>query len=184
MTLSCSSIRIELFFLLSAAITGYNTWTLEGEKMQDEIANSLKGHNADYIEIRLEENKATRIIYRGNRLEEIGRTSSLGGNVRALVKGGWGFVSFNNVDKLRDKVDLAVKQARIVGKEDSKFSPTKPVTDAVTAETKKNPLTVPLASKKQLLDENNNIILSTPKIQTSNIGYSEGQRKVTFANWE
>jgi TldD protein len=152
--------------------------------MQDKISNSLKGHKADYIEIRLEESQATRIIYRGNRLEEIGRTSNLGGNVRALVKGGWGFVSFNNVDKLRDKVDLAVKQARIVGKEDSKFSPAKPVTDAVTAETKKNPLTVPLASKKQLLDEYNDIILSTPKIQTSNIGYSDGQRKVTFANSE
>jgi len=152
--------------------------------MQDKIADSLKGHKADYIEIRLEESQATRIIYRGNRLEEIGRTSSLGGNVRALVKGGWGFVSFNNIDKLGGKVGLAVKQARIVGKEDSKFSPAKPVTDAVTAETKKNPLTVPLASKKQLLDEYNGIILSTPKIQTSNIGYSDGQRKVTFANSE
>src|SRR4030042_841986 len=152
--------------------------------MQDKIADSLKGHKADYIEIRLEESQATRIIYRGNRLEEIGRTSSLGGNVRALIKGGWGFVSFNNADKLRDKVDLAVKQASIVGKENSKFSPAKPVTDAGTAKTKKNPLTVPLASKKQLLDEYNDIILSTSKIKTSNIGYSDGQRKVTFANWE
>jgi TldD protein len=152
--------------------------------MQDKIANSLKGHKADYIEIRLEESQATRIIYRGNRLEEIGRTSSLGGNVRALVKGGWGFVSFNNADKLRDKVELAVNQARIAGKEDSKFSPAKPVTDVVTAKTKKNPMTVPLASKKHLLDEYNDIILSTSKIQTSNIGYSDGQKKITFANSE
>ena len=152
--------------------------------MQDEIASSLKGRKADYIEVRLEESKATRIIYRGNRLEEIGRTSSMGGNVRALVKGGWGFVSFNNVNKLRDKVELAVNQARIVGKEDSKFSPAKPLTDVVTAKTKKNPITVPLASKKQLLDEYNDIILSIPKIQTSNIGYNDSQRKISFANSE
>jgi TldD protein len=170
--------------LLSAAITGYNTWTLEGEKMQDKIADSLKGRDADYIEIRLEESKATRIVYRGNRLEEIGRTSSLGGNVRALVKGGWGFASFNEANKLRDKVELAINQARLVGKETSKFSQSKPLTDVVAAEVEKNPITVPLASKKKLFDEYNDIILSTPKIQTSSIGYSDSQRKVTFANSE
>lgn len=152
--------------------------------MRDELANASKGHNADYVEIRLEESQVTRIVYRGQRLEEIGRTTSLGGNVRALVKGGWGFVSFNNVKGLRDKVELAVKQARLVGKEDSKFSPTEPVVDIVTAETKKDPTTVPLASKKQMLDEYNGIILSTPKIQTSNIGYHDSQRKITFANSE
>jgi len=54
----------------------------------------------------------------------------------------------------------------------------------VTAETKKDPTTVPLASKKQMLDEYNDIILSTPKIQTSNIGYHDSQRKITFANSE
>ncbi|MBC8512476.1 MAG: TldD/PmbA family protein [Dehalococcoidia bacterium] len=152
--------------------------------MRDELANASKGHNADYVEIRLEESQVTRIVYRGQRLEEIGRTTSLGGNVRALVKGGWGFVSFNNVKGLRDKVELAVKQARLVGKEDTKFSQTEPAVDIVTAETKKDPTTVPLASKKQMLDEYNGIILSTPKIQTSNIGYHDSQRKITFANSE
>ena len=152
--------------------------------MRDELADALKGHNADYIEARLEESQATRITYRGERLEEIGRASSVGGNVRALVKGGWGFASFNHADKLKDKVDLAIKQARLVGKENSKLSQTEPVVDIVTAETKKDPKTVPLASKKQLLDEYNDIILSTPKIQTSNIRYHDSQRKITFANSE
>ncbi len=152
--------------------------------MRDELANASRGHNADYVEIRLEESQVTRIVYRGQRLEEIGRTTSLGGNVRALVKGGWGFVSFNNVKGLRDKVELTVKQARLVGKEDTKFSQTEPAVDIVTAETKKDPTTVPLASKKQMLDEYNDIILSTPKIQTSNIGYHDSQRKITFANSE
>jgi len=152
--------------------------------MQDELGDALKGHCADYIEIRLEESQATRIVYRGERLEEIGKTSSLGGNVRALVKGGWGFVSFNDIAKLQDKVELAVEQARLVGKENSKFSPTEPIVAVVTAKAKKKPATVPLASKKQLLNEYNDIILSTPKIQTSNIGYHDSQRKITFANSE
>ena len=152
--------------------------------MRNLLTNALKGHNADYIEIRLGESQVSRVVYRGQRLEEIGRTSSLGGNVRALVKGGWGFVSFNEIDKLRDKVELAVKQARLAGKEDSKFSQAEPIVDNVAAEIKKNPAEVQLAAKKQLLDEYNDIILSTPKIQTSSIGYHDSQRKTTFANSE
>jgi TldD protein len=152
--------------------------------MRNELTSILKGRNADYVEIRLEESQATRIVYRGPRLEEIGRTSSIGGNVRALVKGGWGFVSFNNLDGLREKVELAVAQARLVGKTESKFSSVEPVVDTVAAETKKDPAAVPLASKKQLFDEYNDIIMSTPKIQTSNITYFDGRRKVTFASSE
>ena len=153
--------------------------------MRDEFTNVLKGHNADYIEIRLEESHITRIIYRGKRLEEIGKTSSTGGNVRAMVKGGWGFVSFNNADELRDKVELAIKQARLVGKQDFKLSQTEPIIDVVTTEAKGDPTTtIPLASKKQLLDEYNDIILSTSKIQTSNIGYHDSLRKIAFANSE
>jgi TldD protein len=151
--------------------------------MQDELFNTLKGQNADYIEIRLDETQVNRIVYRGERLEEIGKTSSLGGNVRALVKGGWGFVSFNNIHNLRDKVELAVKQARLIGKEDFKLSQTEPVIDVVTAG-EKEPATITLASKKQLLDEYSDIILSTPKIQTSNIGYYDSRKKITFANSE
>jgi len=152
--------------------------------MKEQLANALKGHNADYVEVRLEESQVTRMGYRGQRLEEIGRTMSLGGNVRALAKGGWGFVSFNHIDELRDKVELAVKQARLVGKEKTKFSQTEPVVDIVPAETKKDPTSVPLSSKKHVLDEYNDIILSTPRIQTSGIGYHDSQRKITLANSE
>jgi TldD protein len=152
--------------------------------MRNELAGILKGHNADYIEIRLEEGQSTRIVYRGPRLEEIGRNSGIGGNVRALVKGGWGFVSFNNLDNLRDKVELAVAQARLVGRGESKLSTVAPAVDAVAAITKKDPLAVPLESKKQLLDEYNDLILSTPKIQTSNISYVDGRKKTTFASSE
>jgi TldD protein len=151
--------------------------------MRDKLADALKTDGADYIEIRLEENRSTRLVYRGDRLEEVGRASSLGGNVRALVKGGWGFVSFNNIENIRDNVQLAVREARIIGKEDFRLSPIEPVID-VTIGTGRGLSNLPLASKKRLLDEYNDIILSTPKIQTSTIGYQDGQKKVTFASSE
>ncbi len=152
--------------------------------MRDEIAKALKGHNADYIEIRIEEGDATRIQYRGRELEDIGRTTSLGGNVRALVKGGWGFISFNNISGLREKVEIAVKQARLVGREESKLAPVEPVVDIVPPQVKKDPASIPLAQKKSLLDRYNEVIWSVPNIQTSTIGYGDGRKKVIFANSE
>jgi TldD protein len=152
--------------------------------MRDRITEALKGQNADYIEIRIEEGEATRLQYRGREIEDIGRTTSLGGNVRALVKGGWGFISFNDVSDLKVKVEKAVRQARLVGKEESKLAPVEPVVAIVPPEVKKDPSVVPLAQKKGILDEYNDVIWSIPKIQTSIIGYSDRHKKVTFASTE
>ena len=152
--------------------------------MRDMMSEALKGHDADYIEIRVEEGESTRIQYRGKELEDIGRTSSLGGNVRALVKGGWGFISFNDLGELRTKVETAVRQARLVGKEESKLAPVDPVVDTVEPEVKKDPSAIPLARKKQILDEYNGVIWSVPKIQTSSIMYSDRRKKVVFASSE
>lgn len=152
--------------------------------MQDRLFAALKGHNADYIEIRLEESNSTRIVYRGERLDEAGRTASTGGNIRALVKGGWGFVSFNNLQELSSKVSLAVEQAAYIGKEISNFSPITPVVDTVEAEFKKNPADITLSNKKALLDEYNTIMLATPGIRTTSIGYTDSRKKVTLATSE
>ncbi len=152
--------------------------------MRDQITEALKEHNADYIEIRIEEGEATRLQYRGRELEDIGRTTSLGGNVRALVKGGWGFISFNDLSELKKKVEKAVRQARLVGKEQSKLAPVEPVVDTVPPEVKKDPSVVPLAQKKQILDEYNDVVWSTPRIQTSTITYADRHKKVIFASSE
>ncbi len=150
--------------------------------MRELVEQALKGHDADYVEVRLEDSESTRIQYRGRELEEINRTTSKGGNARALVKGGWGFVSFNDASDLREKVALAVRQARLVGNEESALAEVEPIEDIVPATLGKDPLAVPLAEKKRLLDEYNDIIWSTEKIQSSSIGYSDGRRKVTFAS--
>ncbi|PIU57422.1 MAG: TldD/PmbA family protein [Chloroflexi bacterium CG07_land_8_20_14_0_80_51_10] len=152
--------------------------------MHSEIESALKGHGADYIEIRIEESEASRIQYHDRMIEDVGRTTSLGGNVRALVKGGWGFVSFNSLENLREKVALAIRQARLVGQEESQLAPIEPVVDTVEIEVKHPPSSIPLAQKKQILDEYNDLIWSTPKIQTSSLGYGDGRKKVIFASSE
>ena len=88
-------------------------------ELRDLIEQVVRGQDADYVEIRIDENETTRVQYRGRELEDIGQSTNLGGAVRAAVKGGWGFASFNDLSNLRDKVELAVQQARLIGKESS-----------------------------------------------------------------
>ena len=121
--------------------------------MRDILQEALKGHRADYVEIRVEESESTRITYRGRDLDEISRGRNLGGNVRALVNGGWGFVSFNELDGLKERVSQAIEQARLVGVEPTRLADT-PVRDEIVAlSLGTDPSSVPLGAKKQLLDE-------------------------------
>ena len=152
--------------------------------MRDLMADALKGHDADYIEIHFEESQATSIVYRGERLEEIGRARSSGGNIRALVRGSWGFVSFNHLDGLKAKVSLAVEEARVAGKESFELFATEPAVDTVVPQLRKDATTMPLATKKEFLDSYNNIMLSSPKIQSTRINYRDVKRRTTFATSE
>jgi len=152
------------------------------ESSGQRLAEALKGHHADYIEAHLEESQSSHITYRGRKLEAMGRTTTIGGNIRALVKGGWGFVSFNNLDNPSGMVAAAVKQAKLAGNKESKLPAVTPVVEAVTTKIDKNPVALPLAEKKQLLDEYNDIIWRTPKLQTSIIGYGDSRKKSVYIN--
>jgi len=165
-------------FFTFATVKAYN------EGMRDAIADALKGRGADYIEVHFEEGEATNIAYRGKRLEEISRGRSSGGNVRALVRGSWGFVSFNNLDGLRGKVDLALQEAKLAGREPFKLSPVKSVVDTVAPQLEKSATTVPLATKKELLDRYDDVMLSIPRIQSTRINYRDSMRRTIFANSE
>ena len=75
--------------------------------MKELITNALKTAQADYCEIRLEETHVTSVVYRGKTLDTISQNIQYGGNVRALVNGGWGFVSFNKLENLSEYVEAA-----------------------------------------------------------------------------
>jgi TldD protein len=149
------------------------------EAIGHDLAGVIKKQNADYVEVRLEESRAGQISYRGRELESVSRSSAVGGNVRALVKGGWGFVSFNDLTDLPSRIATAVAQARFVGRGESQLADVAPVVDTV-ASSDKDPALLPLDDKKRKLDEYNRIIWSTPEIRTSVIGYSDGHKKTVF----
>ncbi len=144
------------------------------------LAELIGGCQADYLEAHLEESQASYITYRGKKLESIGKTTAIGSNVRALVKGGWGFASFNSLDDLAGRIKLAVAQAQLASGKEGKLAPAEPVIDSVVMTKNENPVTMPLSKKKQLLDSYNDIIWGTPKIQTSIIAYGDSFKKTIF----
>lgn len=118
--------------------------------MRDLMSKGLKCSTAEYCEIRIEETDETSVRFRGNDIELVSQNISVGGNVRALHKGGWGFVSFNRLDNLAEKVEEACAQAKLLGdrlNRDIRLYPVDPVVDYVQGDFKKRHSPCPLRTR-------------------------------------
>ena len=151
------------------------------DTMRDRIEQALKGQGARYVEIRLEETESAHLRYRGRDLESVGRSTGVGGCVRALV-GGWGFTFFNDLDDLQQKVATAVHNARLVAGDAINIAAVEPVVDSVPPLVGKDPRLVSLASKKEILDQYIDVLWKTAGITTTSIGYGEGYGRRVFAS--
>lgn len=98
-------------------------------------------------------------------------------------EGCWGYSTFNDLTGLDQRGQEACESARLVGRERTLLAPLDPVVHTNRAVLGKDFRQVPLAEKKALTEEYNRIILGfSPKIQTSNTGYSDEMRKIVFAS--
>jgi len=151
------------------------------------MLKALQRSTAEYCEIRIEETEETIVRLRGNETELVTQNVSVGGNVRALYQGGWGFASFNRLDDLEKKVDEACAQAKILGerlKKDIRLYPIDPIVDYVFGQFKKEAFAVPLSQKMELLQEYNRIVLDSPEITSSSVYYLDRHTHLHFANSE
>lgn len=149
-----------------------------------EVIDSFKDQ-CDYLEIRLEESETLKIHFSGHNLEEAGSNMEKGGFVRALYKGGWGEVSFNDYGGLETYIKTAIKQAKLVGHSESTLAPVPVVEDSVLLDLKHDPRQIPLDQKISLLQSYNDIILHYHElIKSSVIRYTEQFVFKTFINSE
>ncbi len=152
--------------------------------MEELIKRALHAAKADYLEIRVHEGSGTTVNYTGKELETINESDSIGGCVRALVKGGWGFVAFNDIENLPDYVLAAVRQASMLGDSTRFLAPIPITNEYVKAKVNIDPRDVPLEEKHSLCQKYNNIILSSKHVQTSNVRYMDSHSVTYFANSE
>ncbi len=140
----------------------------------------------DYLIIRLEEAEGTDIFLRGDKVETLTEGISIGGQVRACYKGGWGFASFNELSSLSQRIEEAIAAARIVGEEETTLAPIVPIQDICTLPlTGSDPRHIPLAQKKQLCDRYTQILRSVdPRITTTSVRYSDSAQRIILASSE
>ena len=153
--------------------------------MRDRLTEALKVHDVDYADIRIEDKTESQVLFRGPELDNIGSSRVIGGIVRALYKGGWGYATFNDLKDLEARVTEASATAKLVGKETSQLAPAEPVVDELRAAMAKDFRDVPLSAKKALVEEYNRILLGYhEKIQTSTALYMDSFKTVWYANSE
>lgn len=153
--------------------------------MKERLEKALRKGSAEYADIRIESVTSSWVSFRGRELDKVGSSSTLGGIVRALVKGGWGYATFNDINGLENRVREACESARLIGREKSNLAEVEPVVDKISATLKKDFRRVSLSEKKALIDEYNKIILDhDEKIETSDVGYGDSFRKIWYATSE
>ncbi len=137
----------------------------------------------DYLAIRLEESEGTDIMLRGDKIETLSEGISIGGQVRACYKGGWGFASFNQLGTLRDRIEEAISCARIIGEGDTNLAPVDAIQTACSLPlTGTDPRQVPLADKKALCQHYADILRGVDDcITTTSVRYGDSSQRIILA---
>ncbi len=153
--------------------------------MRDRLMQALGLHTVDYADIRIEDITTSWLNFRGHDLDNIGSSRTVGGIVRALYKGGWGYATFNDLEDLEQRVGEACAAARLIGQQASCLAPVEPVVDEIKAELVKDFRTIPLAEKKALVEEYKKIVMGhDPRIQSAWVGYADSFKKIWYATTE
>ncbi len=153
--------------------------------VRDRMESALKGASADYAEIRVERTRATRVAFRGRRLEHAGESVDGGGIVRALFRGrGWGVASFTTLDDLPAMLAQAEAMSRaILLDEPIRLAEVLPRQDEVVAAVDGDPFEVPLAEKRRYLEHLNGLMLAaSDRIADTTAGYFDQRTDWWYAN--
>lgn len=143
-------------------------------------------HRVDYLAIRLEESEGTSILLRGDKIDTLSEGLSIGGQVRACYRGGWGFASFNQLSTLKERVEEAIAAARIVGDDETLLAPIPIIQDVCQLPLiGTDPRLVSLTQKKQLCDRYNQILRHIdPRITTTSVRYGDSTQRIILATSE
>ncbi len=152
------------------------------EQYGEELSRIIKNAKADYIDAHISEGTASSIRYSKHELENINNATSRGGNIRAMVNGGWGFACFNNMEDFEKKVNAVIHQAELAANGEKVTLADAPVIkDHITSQY--DPTAISLAEKKDLFDHYNNLIWETsPSLQSSSLRYGDAHKKQIFIN--
>ena len=138
---------------------------------------------SEFYDLRILRGSRTRIVLDNGKLEEISQAPFQGAAVRALSGGGWGFVTTDKVDGLDDKIELAKRIAKKIGRDDCLKLAEAPAGKSVHVGVKKNPQDLSLEEKVDLLKEIENAA-KIAGVSSTQAVYSEMELNIHYRSSE
>lgn len=158
------------------------------DRYTDQIAALIDQYRdrVDFLAIRLEESEGTDILLRGGKVETLSEGISLGGQVRACHKGGWGFASFNQLEDLIERIEGAIHAARLVGDDETLLAAIDPVqVRSPLLMRGTDPRTISLTRKKALCTHYDDILQSVDeRIATTSVRYNDVTQRLLLVTSE
>lgn len=150
-----------------------------------DLINRYRNH-VDFLTIRLEQAESTDISLRGKKIDTLSESTSIGGQVRACHKGGWGFSTFNDLSSLQIRIEEAIACAKIIGEDETILAPVAPIQTVCSIPlVGSDPRNISLTEKKALCDYYNEILKSYSNlIATTSVSYSDSTQNIIIANSE
>ena len=155
--------------------------------MLDELRAVLALASADYVDIRYELRKETKITFDGRELTLMTSNSTDGYVIRVLKNGGLASIAFTRPADAEKALRTAEENAALIGKRIEKpvrFAPSEVVKDTYHPKLKTDPRSVSADEKLALLRRYNDIPLRHEKVATTSIGYQDLIREKYFLNTE
>jgi len=155
--------------------------------MKDRLTSLVTGLPADYADLRYEENRKIRITYQGRELTQISSTTGGGGHVRAYAGGGKAIASFSDPDAATSTARRTCASARIVGRMREcplRLADAPAIVERFSLSPKRDPRSIPLSEKLELLAHYNRILLEEPRVITTQSEYDEFASSRMFINSE
>ena len=154
--------------------------------MLENLQKMLVGADADYLDIRYEVKKTTKVVFAGKELKEAGSNRTDGFVVRALKDGGFSSVTVTKESDVPEAVKLAVQGASAMAGQGKNIvlADVESVVDSVEPDLHGDPADVSLEDKIALTENYNKLMLTQKDIANTNMAYSEVDREKFFTSSE
>ncbi|MBN2160998.1 MAG: TldD/PmbA family protein [Spirochaetes bacterium] len=145
----------------------------------------VTGCRCEYAEVRLSSSRGDSISLTGEQVESFSSGDTIGGSVRILNNGSWGFVSFNDPEAIESHFRRCIEiSSSIGGRDRTRIRPYRAVKRHFDTPSQKHAGTVPLEEKFSLISGYNRILKSSPLVQTTRATYRDVVSRYAYLNSE
>ncbi|MEN2983788.1 MAG: TldD/PmbA family protein [Dictyoglomaceae bacterium] len=154
--------------------------------MFDILKNIISKIDADYVDLRYEIMRETKIVLNGKEIYQIGTNTGDGFVLRVLKNGGFSSISFTKKEDAEKAIKTVLENVNLMAKSTKKpvrFAKAEVIKDIFIPPLKEDPRNISIEEKLEIVKNYNNIPLKHENV-TTNIQYTEVIREKYFVNSE